>query len=130
MNTFLFIVLAILVIMVVVSLVRGIVAFLKTTRIDLESGEGETVTEMQLMQNRAMFARIGATLTAHGLGFDDVFKCTVFLADMGEWPAFNAIYAEHFAKGRYPTRSALGVNGLALGARVEMECWAWNPPGD
>ncbi|ALE18024.1 hypothetical protein AMC99_02753 [Altererythrobacter epoxidivorans] len=58
MNTFLFIVLAILVIMVVVSLVRGIVAFLRTTRIDLESGEGETVTEMQLMQNRAMFARI------------------------------------------------------------------------
>ena len=58
MNTFLFIVLAILVIMVVVSLVRGIVSFLRTTRIDLESGEGETVTEMQLMQNRAMFARI------------------------------------------------------------------------
>lgn len=58
MNTFLFIVLAILVIMVVVSLVRGIVAFLKTTKIDLESGDGETVTEMQLAQNRAMFARI------------------------------------------------------------------------
>jgi hypothetical protein len=45
-------------IMVVVSLVRGIVAFLKTTKIDLESGEGETVTEMQLLQNKAMFARI------------------------------------------------------------------------
>ncbi|QKG70515.1 RidA family protein [Erythrobacter mangrovi] len=78
-------------------------------------------------ETRAMFARIGATLAAHGLGFDDVFKCTVFLADMSEWPAFNAIYAEHFTKGSYPTRSALGVNGLALGARVEMECWAWNP---
>jgi enamine deaminase RidA (YjgF/YER057c/UK114 family) len=74
-----------------------------------------------------MFKRIGATLAAHGLGFDDVFKCTVFLADMSDWPAFNAIYAGHFTKGRYPTRSAMGVNGLALGARVEMECWAWNP---
>jgi reactive intermediate/imine deaminase len=78
-------------------------------------------------ETRAMFARIGATLGAHGLDFGDVFKCTVFLADMSDWPAFNAIYAEQFAKGRYPTRSAMGVNGLALGARVEMECWAWNP---
>jgi len=51
-------ILAILSIMVVVSLVRGIVAFLKTTKIDLETGEGETVTEMQAMQNKAMFARI------------------------------------------------------------------------
>ena len=58
MNTFLFIVLAILVVMVVVSLVRGIVAFLQTTKVDLESGDGENVTEMQLMQNKAMFARI------------------------------------------------------------------------
>jgi len=78
-------------------------------------------------ETRAMFARIGATLGAHGLSFDDVFKCTVFLADMSDWPAFNEIYAGHFTKGRYPTRSAMGVNGLALGARVEMECWAWNP---
>ncbi|WP_252259135.1 MAG: HIG1 domain-containing protein [Erythrobacter sp.] len=58
MNYILIPVLAILVIMVVVSLVRGIIAFLKTTKIDLETGEGETVTDMQLMQNKAMFARI------------------------------------------------------------------------
>ena len=44
--------------LVVFSLVRGIVAFLKTTKIDLESGEGETVRDMQLLQNKAMFARI------------------------------------------------------------------------
>lgn len=50
--------LIILCILVVVSLVRGIVAFLQTTKVDLESGEGETVTEMQLAQNKAMFARI------------------------------------------------------------------------
>ncbi|MBB3764712.1 RidA family protein [Sphingomicrobium lutaoense] len=76
-------------------------------------------------ETRQMFKRIGKSLAAHGLGFDDVFKCTVMLADMRDWPAFNAIYAEHFRKGRYPARSAMGVNGLALGARVEMECWAW-----
>ena len=58
MNYILIPILVILCVLVVVSLVRGIVAFLKTTKVDLESGEGETVTEMQLMQNKAMFARI------------------------------------------------------------------------
>ena len=58
MTYFLGAVLIILSIMVVVSLVRGVIAFLKTTKIDLESGEGDTVTDMQLMQNKAMFARI------------------------------------------------------------------------
>ena len=78
-------------------------------------------------ETRRMFERIGATLAGHDLGFGDLFKCTVMLADMADWPAFNAIYREHFEAGRYPARSAMGVNGLALGARVEMECWAWNP---
>lgn len=58
MNYILVPLLIVLCIMVVVSLVRGIVAFLKTTRIDLESGETQNIKDMQLMQNRAMFARI------------------------------------------------------------------------
>lgn len=58
MTAFLIIVLVVLMGLVVFSLVRGIVAFLKTTRIDLESGESDTVKDMQLMQNKAMFARI------------------------------------------------------------------------
>ena len=44
--------------LVVFSLIKGIVAFLQTTKIDLETGEGETATDMQLAQNKAMFARI------------------------------------------------------------------------
>ena len=44
--------------LVAYSLIRGIVAFLKTTKIDLETGEGSTATDMQLLQNKAMFARI------------------------------------------------------------------------
>ncbi len=58
MNTFLVILLLVAMLMVVVSLVRGIVAFLKSTRIDLESGEQVDATEMQLKQNRAMMARV------------------------------------------------------------------------
>ena len=57
MNTFLVIVIALLAIMVVVSLVRGIIAFLQTTKIDLEKG-GENSQALQVKQNQAMFARI------------------------------------------------------------------------
>ena len=57
MNTVLVIVIVGLVIMVVVSLVRGIVAFMQSTKLDLES-DGDRATEMQLKQNRMMFARI------------------------------------------------------------------------
>ena len=58
MNTFLIILLVILMVLVVASLIRGIVAFMKSTKIDLESGEQTDATDMQLMQNKMMFARI------------------------------------------------------------------------
>ena len=58
MNTIFIIVLLLAMLMVVVSLVRGVVAFLKSTKIDLESGEQVDATEMQLAQNRAMMARV------------------------------------------------------------------------
>ena len=58
MTTFLIIALVIVMVLVVVSLVRGVVAFLQTTKLDLESGETEQVTEMQLKQNRMMMNRI------------------------------------------------------------------------
>jgi Hypoxia induced protein conserved region len=58
MNYVLVPVLLILMGLVAFSLVKGIIAFLKTTKIDLETGEGETATDMQLAQNKAMFARI------------------------------------------------------------------------
>lgn len=66
---------------------------------------------------------IADVLAKTGSSMDRVVKCTVFLADMKEWPAFNTIYASYFP-GNKPARSALGANGLALGARVEVECWA------
>ncbi|MES2178636.1 MAG: RidA family protein [Gemmatimonadota bacterium] len=71
----------------------------------------------QTMNNiRDVLARVGSSL-------DRVVKCTVMIADMKEWPAFNAIYATYFPN-HFPARSALGANGLALGARVEVECLA------
>ena len=70
---------------------------------------------------------VGAVLRKRGLDYDSLVKCTVMLADMKEWPAFNTVYATYFKPGRFPARSALGANGLALGSRVEVECWAYNP---
>ncbi len=78
-------------------------------------------------QARQTMENVGAVLRYCGLGFDDVVKCTAMLADMSEWSAFNAIYAGYFAPDRLPARSAFGCNGLALGARVELECLARYP---
>ena len=66
---------------------------------------------------------IKALLGVHGYGLQDLVKCTVMLADMSEWGTFNEVYKSFFT-GRYPARSAFGANGLALGARVEVECIA------
>jgi 2-iminobutanoate/2-iminopropanoate deaminase len=65
-------------------------------------------------------------LRRHGATLGDVVKCTVFLADMKDWPAFNAVYREYF-KPPFPARSATGATALALGARVELECIAYAP---
>jgi 2-iminobutanoate/2-iminopropanoate deaminase len=76
---------------------------------------------------RQTMENIGAVLKQNGLGFDTVFKCTVMLADMSKWEDFNRIYVTYFNPDRLPARSAFGANGLALGAQVEVECWAHAP---
>ena len=75
-----------------------------------------------------MMDNIGGILKSAGLGWGDVVHCTVMLSDMANWPAFNAIYATYFAGHRFPARSAFGANGLALGAKVELECQAYAGP--
>lgn len=75
-------------------------------------------------ETRQMMDNIDSVLKANGLSFANVFKCLVMLADMSRWAEFNAIYLEYFDPDRLPARSAFGANGLALGAAVEMECWA------
>ena len=78
-------------------------------------------------QARQTMENIGAVLRFCGLGFDDVVKCTIMLADMAEWSAFNAVYSGYFKPDRLPARSAFGCTGLALGGRLEVECVARYP---
>jgi len=79
-------------------------------------------------QAKQTMENIGRTLKAHNVGWNNVFKCTVFIADMKNWPAFNAVYVPYFTPGRLPARSAVGVSGLALGAQLELECLAYAGP--
>jgi reactive intermediate/imine deaminase len=75
-------------------------------------------------ETRQTLENIKQVLTAIGLTMDDVVKCTVFMADMKEWDAMNAVYRTYFKPERLPARSAFGASGLALNARVEIECMA------
>ena len=75
-------------------------------------------------ETRQTLDNIKQVLTDIGSSMDKVVKCTVMMADMKEWDRMNVIYRTYFTPGRLPARSALGANGLALGARVEIECIA------
>jgi 2-iminobutanoate/2-iminopropanoate deaminase len=68
-------------------------------------------------------ANVRALLEAQGSGMDRVVKCTAMLADIAEWGAMNREYVRHFPSRR-PARSAFATSGLALGARIELECLA------
>jgi 2-iminobutanoate/2-iminopropanoate deaminase len=86
---------------------------------DSKLPEGMEAQARQAMDN------IGAVLKKQGLGFGDVVKCTVMLDNMADWPAFNKVYVTYFPDGKFPARSAFGADGLALGALLEVECWAY-----
>jgi len=74
-------------------------------------------------ETRQTMENIKAALERHGSSLDHIVKVTVMLADMADWPELNKVYAAYFPN-HFPARSALGANGLALGARVEIECIA------
>lgn len=90
--------------------------------------EGKLVAGGIGPETRRTMENVKATLARFGLTYGDVVKCTVFLADIANWQAFNEIYAGYFGD-HFPARSALGANGLALGAQVELECIAVFPGG-
>lgn len=93
----------------------GMVGIAPGTRTIVEGGiEAET---------RQIFDSMKAVLERNGSSLDHVFKCTVMLNDMSEWPKLNAVYVTYFKKN-LPARSAMGVTALALGAKVEIECLA------
>lgn len=85
---------------------------------------GRVVTGGVQPETRQAMENIRAVLRRNGSSMDRVVKCTVFMADMREWGAMNEIYVTFFDATRRPARSAMGTSGLALDARVEIECLA------
>ena len=74
------------------------------------------------MQARLAMDNIMAAAKLAGMRPENIAKCTVMLADMKNWDAFNKIYRTYFQAGQFPARSAFGVTGLAMGAALEVEC--------
>ena len=75
------------------------------------------------VQAERVFANLAAVLEAAGATFDDVVKVNVYLTDMADFAAVNAVYARTFAEP-FPARTTVAVAGLPLGARVEIEAVA------
>jgi 2-iminobutanoate/2-iminopropanoate deaminase len=78
-------------------------------------------------QTHRVFANLEAVLAAGGATFEDVVKVTVFLRDMAQFPAVNAVYAEYFDGPAVPARSTVEVARLPKDVGIEIEMIAVVP---
>ena len=92
-------------------------------QIPLDPDTGELVRGDLATQTRRVIDNLRAVLEAAGLSLADVVKTTVYLADLGDFQAVNAVYAEYFADER-PARATIQAGALPAGARVEIDCIA------
>jgi 2-iminobutanoate/2-iminopropanoate deaminase len=88
-------------------------------QIGLDPATGELVDGVEAQAERAL-RNLESVLDAAGLGFDDVVKTTIFLADVNDFAAVNGVYGRHMPDPP-PARSTIGVGALPKGARVEIE---------
>ena len=92
-------------------------------QLGMDPATGELVgDDVQAQADRAL-RNLGAILEAAGSGLDRLVKTTVFLADIGDWPAVNEVYVRHVPEP-FPARSAFAVRDLPKGGRVEIEAVA------
>ena len=90
-------------------------------QVPFDPATGELVPGGVTEQARQSLRNIKAILAQAGLTMDHVVKTTVFLKNMSDFAAMNAVYAEFFTEGQYPARSAVEVAALPKGALVEIE---------
>jgi 2-iminobutanoate/2-iminopropanoate deaminase len=86
--------------------------------------DGEVIEGTIEEQTRLTLENLGAVLRSAGASYDDVVRVGVFLADLGDFEAMNAVYQEFFSEPR-PARTTVGV--ALLGMRVEIDCVAQLP---
>ena len=75
-------------------------------------------------ETKQAMENIKRILNRNGSSMEQVVKCKVMLADIQDWQAMNEVYITYFSPEKLPARSAMGASGLALNARVEIECLA------
>ena len=97
-------------------------------QIGLDPASGKLVPGGTVTELRQALANLAAVLAAAGLGIEDVVKTTLFLVDLADGPAVNAVYGEIF-RAPYPARSTVQVSALPAGARIEIEAIAVFRPG-
>jgi 2-iminobutanoate/2-iminopropanoate deaminase len=85
-----------------------------------DPASGKLITGDTAQQTEQILRNAGAVLQAAGKDFADVLKVGVFLTEMGDFQAMNAVYGKYF-EAPYPARTTVGVAALPLGARVEMD---------
>lgn len=95
-------------------------------QVGLDPATGAMVTGGVEAQARQVLANITAVLGDAGAALTDVAKATVFVTDIGQFAAVNAVYAEALGDHR-PARSTVQVAALPGGAEVEIEVWAYLP---
>jgi 2-iminobutanoate/2-iminopropanoate deaminase len=94
-------------------------------QLGLDPATGELVEGVEAQTERAL-QNLAAVLAADGLSFADVVKTTIFVVDMGDFQAVNAVYAQHLSEP-FPARSTVAVAALPRGGRVEIEAIAYRP---
>jgi 2-iminobutanoate/2-iminopropanoate deaminase len=91
-----------------------------------ENGKASLVDGGTVAQLRQALQNVADVLATEGATMADVVKTTLYLVDMAEFAAVNEVWVEYFREDR-PTRSAVAVAALPIGARVEVEAWAYAP---
>ncbi|HWR61815.1 MAG TPA: Rid family detoxifying hydrolase [Clostridia bacterium] len=89
----------------------------------IDSNTGKIVEGGVAVQTEQCFRNLFKVLEAAGLTPDDVAKVNVYLRDMADFAEMNAVYSTKFSSP-YPARTTIGVAGLPLGARIEIEMLA------
>ena len=86
--------------------------------------DGSVVSGGIVAETRQTMMNIKDRLEKMGGSMDDIFKCTCMLADIKDWPLMSQEYKKFFNPDKLPARSAFAGSGLALGAKLEIECMA------
>jgi 2-iminobutanoate/2-iminopropanoate deaminase len=100
--------------------VRGVPSLYVSGQVAIDPATTRLVVGDVARQAEQIFANLEAVLAAAGKSFADVVRVGVYLTNMGDFAAMNAVYARHFA-APYPARTTIGVAALPLGALIEID---------